>query len=156
MIVLGIDPGYERLGIALIEKNARTKEKLLYSECFETKRSLSHPERLLAIKLHCQEIISTYKPTVLGIETLFFSANQKTAFPVSEARGVILLTAAENSLSIYEFSPPEIKMSVTGYGKADKKQIIDMVRMLLGLKKTRARDDEFDAIAVALTTLVHL
>jgi len=151
MIILGIDPGYERLGIAIIEKNAKKKDALLYSDCFKTNRAFSHPERLFAIANKCKEVIEKYKPETLGIEILFFSGNQKTALLVSEARGVILSLAAEKQLEIFEFTPGEIKIAITGYGKASKKQVADMVGTLLPFKKI-ALDDEYDAIAIALTT----
>ena len=148
--ILGIDPGYERLGIAILEKQS-PKDKLLYSECFQTPKTLSHPERLLMIGERLNQVLETYSPTVLGIETLFFNTNQKTAMLVAETRGVILYMCAQKKLSLREFSPPQIKAATTGYGKADKKQVIDMVRRLIAISKEIKSDDEFDAIAVALT-----
>ncbi len=155
MRILGIDPGYERLGVAILEKTARQKDVLIFSDCYQTDKSLPHPERLLGVLNKCRELISEYEPQVLGIETLFFSGNQKTALSVSEVRGVILALAAEKNLEIFEFTPGEIKMAITGYGKASKEQVTSMVESLLSFKK-KAFDDEFDAIAVALTTSAHI
>lgn len=155
MIILGIDPGYERLGIAVIEKVAKRKDAIVFSDCYQTDKTLPHPNRLLHISNRCRDIIDQYAPVVLGIETLFFSGNKKTALAVSEVRGVILALAAEKNLEILEFTPGEIKMAITGYGKASKEQVTSMVQTLLSFKK-KAYDDEFDAIAVALTTSAHV
>lgn len=154
--VLGIDPGYGRMGIAILEKQDG-KEILLHSECFETSEKLPHPERLSLISNKIKELVEEWQPNILGIETLLFSKNVKTALKVAEARGVILSEAAHKHIRIKEFNPNEIKLAVTGYGKADKKQIIQMLRMIFptllkphGTSK-KILDDEYDAIAVALT-----
>lgn len=154
-IILGIDPGYDRIGIAVIKKE-KGKDILLHSECFETSSELPHFERLFLIGKKIEKIIKKYKPEVMGIETLLWSKNTKTAMGVAEARGVILAEAAAHKLFIKEFNPNQIKLTITGYGKSDKKQIISMIEKLLKLKKShRLRfDDEFDAIAVALTSSV--
>ncbi len=148
---LGIDPGYERVGIAIIEKSSLGKETLLYSDCFQTDKKLPHPQRLLLIAEKLRAVIAEFKPTIMGIEKLYFSGNQKTAMAVSEARGVLLLAGSESGLEICEYTPPEIKMAIAGYGKADKKQIITMVTMLVSVPPGKHFDDEFDAIAIALT-----
>jgi crossover junction endodeoxyribonuclease RuvC len=148
---LGIDPGYERVGIAIVEKNSLGKDTLLYSDCFQTDKKLSHPERLLLIAQKLRQVIAEFNPTIMGVEKLYFSGNQKTAMAVSEARGVILLSGSESGMAICEYTPPEIKMAIAGYGKADKKQIITMVKMLVAVPVGKHFDDEFDAIACALT-----
>jgi len=149
-IILGIDPGYGRVGIAIIE-NEKGNQKLIYSECFETDRRFSHPERLLLIGKKIKEIIKNYKPEQIAIETLLWSKNKKTALQVAEARGVILLEAAKCKIFLREFNPNQIKLAVTGYGKSDKKQVINMVEKLVKLKPKKRHDDEYDAIATALT-----
>ena len=149
--ILGIDPGYERVGVAILQKHFSQKDTLLFSNCFQTSKKDSHAKRLAHIAEYIRNIIQEYRPSILGIESLFFTGNQKTAMSVSEARGVILLCAGEAGLDIHEYSPPEIKMAVSGYGKADKKQIITMVPLLLSLPPKKRFDDEFDAIACALT-----
>lgn len=152
-IILGIDPGYGRLGLAILEKQ-NSKEILLYSECFETSSKLTHSERLLALAKKIEEIITKYKPDQIAIETLLWSKNVKTAMQVAEARGVILLEAARKKILIREFNPNQIKLAVTGYGKSDKKQIINMVEKLVKLPAKKRHDDEYDAIATALTASV--
>ncbi len=151
MILLSIDPGFERLGLAIIQKEGRGKETLLYSECFKTSAKLPHHERLRLIGNKIKDVIELYKPTELATEKLFFSSNQKTVIPVAEARGVILFIAGTYNLSVCEYSPPEIKVAVTGYGKSDKRQIMEMVPRLISLPKPITSDDEFDAIAIGLT-----
>jgi crossover junction endodeoxyribonuclease RuvC len=161
MKLLSIDPGYERLGVAIIEKTAKQKEVLVFSECFKTSAKLPHHERLTLIGDRIREVIKKYKPEVLATEKLFFSGNQKTAMLVAEARGVILYTASSCGLDIFEYTPAAIKIAVTGYGKSEKRQIIEMVKRLIDVEKsqplneggrmTKNSDDEFDAIAIGLT-----
>lgn len=153
MKILGIDPGYERLGIAVVEKEPKEKEKLVYSDCFKTDKKLPHHERLGLIGTEIERIIETYKPEVMAIESLFFASNQKTAILVAEARGVMLYQASKHNLPVYEYGPGEIKVAVTGYGKSDKEQIISMVPRLVRIDKNIKHDDEYDAIAVCLTCL---
>src|SRR3989344_3155751 len=148
--ILGIDPGYGRLGIAVIESRDR-KPELIYSDCFETSSELDPSERLGLILEEIQAVIKKYKPNMLAIETLIFSKNTKTALKVAEARGVIMAAAAINKIPVKEFHPNQIKVATTGYGKADKKQIIFMVDKILNIKKKIKYDDEYDALAVALT-----
>ena len=129
MRIISIDPGYERLGIAILEKETG-KEKLVFSECFITSIKEKHENRLKLIGTEIEKVIKKYQPEAMGIETLFFKTNAKTAMKVSEARGVMLYEAAKNNLKVLEFSPLQIKVAVTGYGKSDKKQVIDMVEKL--------------------------
>ncbi len=151
MRIISIDPGYERLGIAILEKEQGGKEIYLYSECFHTPKTISHSERLAMIAEKIKYIISKWDPKCLSIETLFLATNHKTAMMVSEARGVILAECARNGLKVFEYSPPQIKLAVCGNGGADKKSIIKMVPLLLKIPTTVKIDDEFDAIAIGLT-----
>lgn len=152
MIILGIDPGYEKLGVAIIEKQPKQKKELyIFSDCIKTQKTLPHAERLLHISENIKQIIETYKPDSLGIEKLFFNTNQQTATKVAEARGVILAEAARAHVTIHEFTPLEIKIAVTGYGRSDKKQVISMVSKLISITKPIKEDDEYDAIAAALS-----
>jgi crossover junction endodeoxyribonuclease RuvC len=155
MKILGIDPGYERLGIAVLEKT-KGKESVLFSECFKTSAKLEFSERLNLIGEEVKKIIKKYKPEVLAIETLFLNTNQKTVMRVAEARGVVIYEAAQAGLKIFEASPPQIKIATTGYGKSDKNQIIKMVKMLVKIDNSKTSDDELDAIAIALTAFAHL
>ncbi len=154
MRVLAIDPGYDRLGVAVLEKQ-NNKEVLLYSNCIETKPHTELSDRLLALGKEVQTLIDEYRPTALGIETLFFNKNQKTAIGVAQARGIVIFLAKQAGCALYEFGPQEIKVAVTGYGKSDKKAVIDMVKRLIPSVKEGAHDDEYDAVAVGITCLAH-
>lgn len=150
MKVLSIDPGYERLGISIIEKEETSKEKLLFSECFQTDKKLSHSERLSLIHKRIEEIIDEYSPNFLAIETLFFNTNQKTAMMVAESRGTVIGLCAAKGLSVLEISPLQIKAAVTGHGRSDKNAVIKMIPYLINLEKEIKFDDEYDAIATGL------
>lgn len=145
--VIAVDPGYERLGIAIIEKSGGAKEELVFSECFKTSAKLSHEKRLALLGQEIKKVIEKYEPTDMAIEELFFSGNQKTAMKVSEARGVIIYEASLKNLNVYEYKPMEIKIAVTGYGKSTKNQVIAMVKRLIKTPEKTKIDDEFDAIA---------
>ena len=164
MRILGIDPGFERLGVAILEKNLGDKrEKVIFSECFKTSAKLEFSERLNLIGEEVRNIIKKYKPEVLSIETLFLTTNHKTVMRVAEARGVVIYEASRARLKIFEASPPQIKIATTGYGHADKNQIIKMVKILVDIDNSKTRqkngqesDDELDAIAIALTAFAHI
>lgn len=155
--ILGIDPGYERLGISILEKNKNDrKERVLFSECFKTSGKLEFSERLCLIGEEIKKTIKEYKPEILSIETLFLNTNHKTVMRVAEARGVIIYEASCVGLKIFEASPPQIKIATTGYGKASKAEIIKMVKILVEIDKLKKSDDELDAIAIALTAFAHM
>ena len=164
MRILGIDPGFERLGIAVLEKTrGDKKERVVFSECFKTSSKLDFAERLKLLGEEVKRVIKKYKPEVLAIETLFLNTNQKTVMRVAEVRGVVIYESIKAGMKILEVSPPQIKMATTGYGRADKKQIQRMVYMLVNIDKSKtpprtgqASDDELDAIAIALTGFAHL
>lgn len=161
MRIISIDPGYERVGIAVVEKNnsqnpktsGSNKEKLIYSDCFKTSAKLLLTERLFLIGQEIDKIIKKYEPDAMAIETLFFTSNQKTVMGVSEARGVIMYQALLNKIPVFEYTPLQIKIAITGYGRGDKKQIIAMLNHLIKMEKEIKYDDEYDAIAVGLTHL---
>lgn len=154
MRILGIDPGYDRIGIAVVEKQNQ-HEAVLFSDCFLASAKLEFGERLLSVGDQVEKIIKKWKPEVLAIEKLFFTNNQKTAIKVAEVRGIIIYLAQKHSLEVREYTPQEIKMSVSGYGNADKKQVADMVCRLVKLDKKPKYDDECDAIAAGLTCLAR-
>lgn len=157
MKILGIDPGYERLGIAILEKNKSDKrERVLFSECFKTSAKLEFNERLYLIGEEVKKIIKKYKPEVLSIETLFLTTNHKTVMRVAEARGVVIYEASMAGLRIFEASPPQIKIATTGYGASDKAQVMKMVKILVEIDNAKKSDDELDAIAIALTAFAHI
>lgn len=156
MRILAIDPGLERVGIAIIDKERGSKEILVFSECFKTKASLPLSKRLSLIGLHINEIVIEYSPEALAIESLFFTTNQKTAMVVSQARGVIIYEGTKNNLPVYEYTPLQIKVAVTGYGKATKTQVNSMVQKLINIPKKISSDDEMDAVAIGLTCFAHI
>ncbi|HBA45650.1 hypothetical protein A2W67_01035 [Candidatus Nomurabacteria bacterium RIFCSPLOWO2_02_40_28] len=161
MRILGVDPGFERLGIAVLERTPEVlpqgqKEKIIFSECFKTSAKLEFSVRLSLIGEEVRNIIKKYKPEVLAIETLFLNTNQKTVMRVAEARGVVVYESARAGLKIFEASPPQIKIATTGYGRANKEQINKMLKILVEIDKNKKSDDELDAIAIALTAFAHL
>jgi crossover junction endodeoxyribonuclease RuvC len=156
MRILGIDPGFDRLGVAIIEKSKTDKkERVIFSECFKTSTKLEFPERLKLIGERVKQIIKEHEPEILAIETLFLTTNHKTVMHVAEARGVVIYEAQNAGLKIFEASPPQIKIAVTGYGRSDKTQINKMVKILVDIDNSKKSDDELDAIAIALTGFAH-
>lgn len=150
MKILGIDPGYHRCGYGIIEHNAN-KSTIVDHGCIETDSSLALAERLLVIQKQLDKLIKKHQPEKIGIEELFFAKNTKTALKVANARGVILVTAAKSKAQIIELTPNQIKLAITGYGAADKRQVQEMVKMMLKLDKIPKPDDAADALAIALT-----
>jgi crossover junction endodeoxyribonuclease RuvC len=154
MRILGIDPGIERVGIAVIDK-VGGKEIYVYSECFKTSAKLSHAERLALIGTEIARVVKEHQPTGMAIEKLFFETNTKTAMSVAEARGMMLYVCSLANLAIFEYTPLQIKVAVTGYGKSDKTGVMHMVPMLVKLPNRKMIDDEVDAIAIALTCFAY-
>ena len=164
MKIIGIDPGYERLGIAVIEKNSGKsnkagKEILLYSDCFRTSPKETFYTRLAQVGVEISRILDEHLPNALAIESLYITKNQKTAMHVAEARGVIAYEAARRGIPIFEYTPGQIKIAVTGHGASDKSQVMKMIPLLIEMQPKKdepaAIDDEYDAIAVALTCAAH-
>ncbi len=149
MLVLGIDPGVALTGWALIKKEPQVE--LVDYGCIRTSKRLSQSRRLVQIFRKLEKIIKKYKPEVLSLEKLFFNTNAKTALNVGEARGVVKICACLNEISLFEFTPLQIKTSIAGYGRANKKQVQEMVKRLLSLKEVPKPDDAADAVAAALT-----
>ncbi|MBI3745720.1 MAG: crossover junction endodeoxyribonuclease RuvC, partial [Chloroflexi bacterium] len=149
MIVLGIDPGTAALGWGLIDRTGATL-RLIDVGCLETSPDLSLPDRLLAIHRFLGELIARHDPEIVAVERLFFSRNAQTAFAVGQARGVVLLAAAETGRLVREATPSEVKVAVTGSGTADKEQVGRMVAVCLGLPAVPRPDDAADALAVAI------
>ena len=149
MIILGIDPGLAIVGWGVIEyKNARFRT-IAYG-ALQTPAGMRTEERLKKIYEGMKELIDTYHPESVAVEELFFNTNITTGIRVAEARGVILLAAEQAGLSIQEYTPLQVKQAVVGYGRAEKKQVITMVTMLLGLKAPPKPDDTADALAIAI------
>jgi crossover junction endodeoxyribonuclease RuvC len=154
MKVLSIDPGFERLGVAILEKN-NGKESLVFSTCLRTKKTDSFPDRLFELGLSLEQTVREHSPTHMAIESLFLSTNQKTAMHVAEVRGMILYIARKYELEIFEYTPLQIKTALTGHGKADKTQVAFMVERILSLPDKKRLDDELDAIACGLTHFAY-
>lgn len=149
MLVLGIDPGTAITGYGVIECKGN-KFKVVDYGSIRTASTLPLPKRLQLLYDGVQELINTYHPQHLAVEELFFNKNTKTALSVGQARGVILLAGANNNLIVAEYTPLQVKQAVVGYGRAAKKQVQEMVRILLNLERMPKPDDVADALAVAI------
>ena len=150
MVILGIDPGFARVGWGIVEVQS-SKFKVQSYGCIETSKNTDSQERLVTVYRQILILIKKYKPDVLAIEELFFTNNAKTAFKVGEARGVIILACAMQKIPVFSYTPMQVKLAVTGYGSADKGQVGRMIKAILKLKEIPKIDDTADAIAVALT-----
>jgi crossover junction endodeoxyribonuclease RuvC len=154
MRVLAFDPGYDRLGVAVVEKKDG-KEVLIHSECVTTEKADELHNRLHTIGVKVEQLLVDFSPDVLALETLFFNKNQKTGIAVAEVRGIILFLGIKAGCRIMEFGPQQIKVAVTGYGGSDKQAVISMVMRLVSGVPSGVLDDEYDAIAVGVTALAH-
>jgi crossover junction endodeoxyribonuclease RuvC len=156
MIILGIDPGTASTGYGIIKKiqkskfKTQKKLKCLGYGVIETTPALTTPERLKKLNNELSKLIKKHRPAVLVVENIYFFKNLKTVMPVSQAEGVILLTAAKNNTPVFELSPLQAKMAITGYGRAEKIQVQKKIKTLLNLKELPRPDDAADALAIAL------
>ena len=151
MLALGIDPGTAICGYGVVSLEGSHLKALDYG-AIETSSKLSAEQRLVIIHREIDALIKKYKPDVMGVEMLFFNKNVRTAMTVAQARGVILLAAAQNAVKLVEFTPLQVKQAVVGYGKAEKEQVIYMTQRLLNLPSKPHPDDVADALAVAICT----
>ena len=149
MLTLGIDPGTAIMGFGFVESVGSRLTARAYGSVTTSSKARMQ-DRLMKLYDNLDALIKEYKPDIMGIEQLFFQRNATTAIPVGQARGVVLLAAAKNNVDIVEYTPLQVKQSVTGYGKADKKQVIYMVTKILNLKEPPTPDDTADALAVAI------
>lgn len=149
MRILGIDPGIATIGFGLVEMN-RGQGTMLHYGAITTPAGVPLANRLYQISQDMEELISTLKPDVIAVEELFFNTNITTGIAVAHGRGVILLEAHKAGIPLFEYTPSQVKLAVTGYGKAEKKQMMEMTRMLLKLKAVPRPDDAADALAIAL------
>lgn len=152
-VVLGIDPGYDRVGWAIGMKSKRTFTCIALG-CIQTDKAEPIFSRYTQITSDIKEIIAHFKPTELAVETLFFSKNKKTAVRVSEARGVIIGTCLDAGLAVFEYDPVSIKLAVTGNGNADKKSVEKMIQLQIGNTINKFIDDAVDAVAITMTHVV--
>lgn len=150
MKILGIDPGTATTGFGVIEKRG-SKLKFIDAGVITTPPEMSMPNRLAEIYAGLKEIIAHHQPDCMAVELLYFASNVTTAITVGQARGVVLLAGAEAAVPIGEYTPLQVKQAVTGYGRADKKQIQEMVKMILGLDGIPKPDDAADGLAIAIT-----
>ena len=149
MTILGIDPGYAIVGVGLVDYTAN-QFKLIEAKAITTEASAPFDQRLREIYAGVSARIAQHRPAAMAIEKLFFNTNAKTAIDVAQARGVILLAAAEAAVPVYEYTPLQVKQSVVGYGRAEKRQVQDMVKLLLHLTACPKPDDVADALAIAI------
>lgn len=151
MTIIGLDPGYDRLGVAVFIDGI-----LNFSTCLSSKPKDDFPTRLHCLGEELKAIFKTYQPDSVAMEEIFFSKNQTTALKVAEVRGMIMFLTGDQGIKLYQYSPQIIKLSVAGYGNADKNQVTAMVKRLVKFPKEPKYDDEYDAVAVGLTHLNHL
>lgn len=149
MVILGIDPGYAIVGWGVIEY-AHSKFKVLGYGAITTEASTEFPQRLQIIYNDMCYLFEKYKPDAMSMEKLFYNSNQKTVIDVAQARGVITLAAQMYQKDIFEYTPLQVKQSVTGYGRAEKKQVMEMTKNILSLPKVPKPDDTADALAMAI------
>ncbi len=149
MRILGIDPGYAIVGFGILDAD-RGRTRLIRCGAVNTPANVPMPLRLLQIQEDVEELIRRFSPDVMAIEELFFNTNVTTAIGVAQARGVILTAAARLGVEIFEYTPSQVKQAVVGYGKAEKRQVMDMTRRILGLASVPRPDDAADAVAIAL------
>lgn len=155
MRVLGIDPGTAIVGYGIVDYTERKYETIDYG-CILTDKKLDLDERLLIIFNQLEELIKRYNPQYIAIEELFFFKNSKTVISVGQARGVIVLAGIKNGLKVTGYTPLQVKMGITGYGKADKRQVQEMVQKILKLEEIPKPDDAADALAIAVTHINSL
>ena len=149
MRILGIDPGIAIVGFGLIESD-RSGQRMLQYGAITTPKELPLAERLVQIADDMESLIAQLKPDAIAVEELFFTNNITTGIAVAHGRGVILYAAKKSGIPLYEYTPMQVKMAVTGYGKAEKRQVMDMTKRLLNLKAVPKPDDAADALAIAL------
>lgn len=150
MRILGIDPGIGRTGFGVIDVISN-KLSVISFGCIETEAKTEMGQRLVELSERIEDLMKEFKPDAVGIEDLFFNTNSKTAFVVGQARGVIMLAVAKKKLPLAVYTPLQVKIAVTGYGRAEKKQVGQMVKILLKLDSIPKLDDTTDALAIAVT-----
>lgn len=150
--VLAFDPGYERLGVAVVERGG-SREVLLFSDCIQTHASLPFEDRLMELGEAAEALMKKFLPEAVALEEIYFQKNEKTATKIAEVRGMLAYIARKNDIPVYHYTPLEVKVAVTGYGKSEKSAVAMMVSKLVSVPARKRLDDEMDAIAVGLTCL---
>ncbi len=154
MRILAVDPGYDRLGIAVLDRDSKNGT-LIHSSCITSEKGAPLPERMERVGTEVARLMEEYAPSAVALERLYFTNNQRTAMAVAEMRGIVIYLAQSRAYRIFEYTPQEIKVAVTGYGKSDKKQVAQMVARLIPGVPKGVLDDEYDAIAIAITALAR-
>jgi crossover junction endodeoxyribonuclease RuvC len=158
MKLLAIDPGYDRIGIAILEKDAEKnngKEIIVYSTCIQTDKKQTFYERMLHVQQELGNIISEYQPEYVCLEELYFAKNTKTAMRVSEARGIIVGVCMHHNIAVHEIHPNRVKIAITGHGASNKNDILRMLPKLISFDPENKIDDELDAIAIGVAFLAE-
>lgn len=155
MRIIGIDPGYERLGFAVLDVDARGKITVAHLSCVQTEKKLALQDRLANIGHAVKKLFEQWAPDAVALERLYFSTNVKTALTVAEVRGIIRYEITNANAPLFEYGPADIKIAVTGHGRSDKRQVEAMVRRLVKVPQKDIFDDEFDALAIALTCIAR-
>ncbi len=150
--VLAADPGYDRLGLAILVREG-TKEKVLVSLCATSTKGSSLSERIAELEVQVSALLNEYSPDAVAFEKIFFNQSTSTALGVAEVRGMLETLAGQRKLQVFQYSPQEVKIAVTGYGKSDKRAVATMIEKLVVLPAGPRLDDEIDAIAVGITCL---
>ena len=156
MLVLGIDPGTVRIGYGVVRAERGKNLEAVDYGCIQVSKQTSAPQGLVAVFAAIKQLIARHQPNAVAVEQLFFNKNVRTALAVGQARGAILLAAAQEGLPIYEYTPLQLKSSVVGYARADKRQVQLMIKQLLNLAQVPEPDDAADALACAITCLLTL
>ena len=160
MIILGVDPGSVITGYSIIKKNKDKSLDVIDFGCIITDKFATTGERLKTIYKEVEKLIKKHKPEIAAVETFFFFKNVKTVMPVSQTKGVILLALAEKKLPVFEFTPLQMKMAICGFGRAEKKQVIEMIKKTVDIncfdlkKNNRKKDDAFDALGLAICVAI--
>lgn len=149
MRILGIDPGYAIVGFGVVDYAGANFAPIEYGAIL-TEAHTPFTERLCSIDTDMQEILRRYRPDCMAIERLYFTTNQKTAIDVAQARGILILAAAQKNIPVYEYTPLQVKQAVVGYGKAEKHQVMEMTKRILRLEQIPKPDDAADALAIAI------
>lgn len=149
MRIIGIDPGYAIVGFGVLDYDGYKFKPVEYG-AVTTEAGMNFPQRLKCIYEDINFILDRFRPDFMAIETLFFTTNQKTAINVAQARGIVVLAAAQRNMPVFEYTPLQVKQAVVGYGKAQKNQVMDMTRRILGLAEIPKPDDAADALAIAI------
>ena len=156
MIILGIDPGTATTGYGILKWNRKNKITVVDYGCISTSKDLLATDRLKQIEKELNSIVKKYQPQAIAMERLFFFKNPKTVIPVAQAEGIILLVAAKKKIPFYEFTPLQMKLAITGYGRAQKSQVQKMIKKILNLDKLPKPDDAADALGIAICCIYHL